>query len=127
MIKIKNKGSFDSTQLLLEGYKKLFLRKNIFDKYGEIGCKALEYYTPKDTGKTSRSWKYDVEFGAKTVKLYWYNTNKDPNSNTSVAVLIQYGHYTPRGYWVEGRDYINPAMREVFDGMIDEMWEEVTK
>ena len=127
MIKIVNKGSFDSVQLMLEGYRKLLFGKNVFDKYGEIGCQALEYYTPKDTGKTSKSWKYGVEFGVKKVKLYWYNTNMDAKSNTSIAVLIQYGHYTPRGYFVEGRDYINPAMRDVFDNMITELWEEVTK
>ena len=126
MIRLRNRGSFDSTILMLEGYKRL-LNLSVFNKYGKLGCEVLEYYTPKDTGKTSRSWEYGIDFTAKTVKLYWYNTNKDPNSSVSIAALIQYGHYTPRGYWVEGRDYINPAMRTLFDDMITEMWEEVTK
>lgn len=124
MIGFKSKGDFSKTQAYL---KKLAnaSKMNIFDKYGKMGVAALARYTPVDTGKTASSWYYRVEYGEGVTKIIYCNSNV--NKNVSIAMILQYGHGTGTGGWVEGRDYINPALRPVFDAFAKEAWEEVSK
>lgn len=99
-----------------------WLKKGLTDEYvmnflkemGEMGVSALEKGTPKRTGLTSRSWKYGISKTSKTIVLYWTNTNKTKDGDM-IAVLLQYGHGTGRGGYVKGVDYINPALKPVFD------------
>ena len=94
----------------------------ILKKYGERGVSALEEATPKDTGLTSKSWRYEINKTKSGVKLSWHNNNIQNGLN--IAILIQYGHVTPSGYRIEGKDYINPVMQPIFDDIISEIWKE---
>ncbi len=94
-------------------------------KFGEEGVRALSAATPKDTGETASSWGYRVKRTRKSVTIEWYNTHSD-DGKTPVAVLVQYGHATGTGGYVVGRDFINPAMRPVFDKIANEIWKKVT-
>lgn len=124
MIKFKVSGNFNKTQKHLEQMKNA-VSKELLDKYGKMGVDALLEATPKKTGKTSESWKYGIKRQQDKIVLYWYNTNVVDGTN--VAVVLQYGHMSPRGYWIEGRDYINPAMQPVFEELAKDMWGEVTR
>jgi len=124
MIGFKQKGNFDATQSYLKRMQKLS-RMTIFDKYGKLGAQALAQATPVDTGLTASSWYYRVEYGETQTKIIYCNSNI--NKNVSIAMILQYGHGTGTGGWVEGRDYINPALRPVFDAFAKEAWEEVTR
>ena len=124
MIKFKVSGNFNKTQKHLEHMKNA-VSKELLDKYGKMGVDALLEATPKKTGKTSESWKYGIKRQHDKIVLYWYNTNVVDGTN--VAVVLQYGHMSPRGYWIEGRDYINPAMQPVFEELAKDMWGEVTR
>lgn len=97
-------------------YKKL-------DELGQRGVEALSAATPKRTGRTAASWGYEIKKGRGHATLAWTNSNF--NDGEQIAVLIQYGHGTGRGTYVQGVDYINPAMRNVFQEIADEIWEEV--
>lgn len=97
--------------------------KDTLASYGERGVKALAAATPKDTGKTADSWTYSIEEGKGTVSIVWSNTNV--NKGLNIAVLLQYGHGTRNGGYVQGRDYINPALRPLFDEIANKAWEEV--
>ena len=94
------------------------------DRFGKMGVDALSRATPQDTGKTAMSWSYRIVRG-KNPGIEWYNTNSI-NGGPSVAILIQYGHGTGTGGYVIGRDYINPAMRPIFDRIAAELWKKVT-
>ena len=121
---LRTTGSFDKTQAFLDR----IIRGNIFaelDKYGRLGVEALAHSTPINTGKTASSWAYRVTKGSRQSKIEWYNTNNPYGEN--VAVLIQYGHGTRNGGYVTGRDYINPAMRPIFDDIANNLWKEVTR
>lgn len=126
MITIKHKGDFKKT---LKYLKKLS-DGSYYDglsKFGEEGVKALREATPKRTGKTAESWSYSIERdkNKKTISVVWYNSNL--NNGNNIAVLIQYGHATGSGYYVEGVDYINPALRPLFDKIANHIREEVTE
>jgi len=97
---------------------------SILDKYGKIGVEALANATPVDTGETASSWNYSIEHGKNGASLTWNNSNI--NNGVPIAIIIQYGHGTRGGGYVQGRDYINPAMRPVFDEIADRVWKEVT-
>lgn len=104
------------------------LFRGVLQKYGEMGVDALERATPVDTGKTASSWYYEIENKGSNGKvkrwsINWYNSNE--NKNVNIALLIQYGHGTYQGTYVQGIDYINPAMKPVFDLFIDEICGEV--
>lgn len=122
----KVSGSWDKTEN--------WLKKGLTDEYvleilndtGKKGVKALEIATPKRTGLTSKSWRYGIEKTSKGYKLYWTNDNKTKDGDM-IAVLIQYGHGTGRGGYVKGRDYINPALKEVFDEMANKIDKAVMK
>ena len=91
--------------------------------YGELGVQALRLATPKDSGKTAESWSYEIKQEGDRLGLYWKNDNR--NDGVLIAILLQYGHGTRTGGWVEGVDYINPALRPIFENMAQEVWKEV--
>ena len=93
------------------------------DRYGQMGVNALASATPVDTGLTAQSWKYRIVKTRGRYTIEWYNTNVHNGSN--VAILIQYGHGTGTGGFVQGRDYINPATRPIFDQIADDVWRKV--
>lgn len=98
--------------------------ESILKKYGEQGVKALSEATPKDTGKTAASWSYKISNTSKGFKLDW--TNSNTNQGVNIALIIQYGHGTSTGAYVQGRDYINPALKPIFDEIANAVWKEVT-
>lgn len=97
---------------------------DILNKYGKDGVAALSAATPVDSGKTAASWSYTIEMTDSTAGIYWSNSNV--NKYVNIAVILQYGHGTGTGGYVQGRDYINPAMQPVFDRIAEEAWKEVT-
>jgi hypothetical protein len=123
----KHTGNFSRTTKFLNG----LLRKdylNVLNKYGHEGVMRLIEYTPKDTGLTAMSWNYVIEEDKDKglITLTFINTNvKDDWCN--IAIMLQYGHATKNGGWVEGIDYINPALQPVFDKMADAIWMEITE
>ena len=122
-ISFSSKGDFSKTIKFLNKVKNVKIN-NILSKYGKIGVTALSQATPKDSGVTSRSWNYKIEVNNDNASIVWYNTNVVKGVN--IAVILQYGHGTRNGGWVEGRDYINPAMKPIFDKIADQVWKEVT-
>ena len=121
-ISFSSKGDFSKTIKFLNKVKNVKIN-NILSKYGKIGVTALSQSTPKDSGVTSRSWNYKIEVNNDNASIVWYNTNVVKGVN--IAVILQYGHGTRNGGWVEGRDYINPAMKPIFDKIADQVWKEV--
>lgn len=122
-ITFKHKGDFSKTEKFIERIKSLF-KRGTFDKYGRMGVEALSKATPRLTGKTAESWDYTIERSPHSVSIVW--TNSNVNDGVNVAVILQYGHGTGTGGYVEGVDYIRPAMRPVFKQIADDLWEEVT-
>lgn len=120
VISVKSKGSFDNTF----GFLKASVEKAKWEKlwkYGEMGVQALRDATPVDTGLTRDSWSYEVEVGANTTTIVWKNSNV-VDGWYNVAIMLQYGHATGNGSYVEGVDYINPALKPVFKKIADELW-----
>lgn len=122
-IKMKAKGDFKKSYKFLNNCSNLDIRK-LLTKYAQVGVEALAEATPKRTGKTAASWTYEIQVKKDSAVLSWINTNIQDGTN--VAVVLQYGHATASGYWIEGRDYINPAMQPVFDRIANDLWKEVT-
>lgn len=123
MIKITQKGDFKKATSYLEKLKDA-IQLSSFDKYGQAGVNALSSATPVDSGKTANSWYYEIERTKNTISITFYNSNI--NKGVLIAIILQYGHGTGTGGWVEGRDYINPAIQPIFDKMAEEAWKEVT-
>lgn len=123
-IKISSKGTFSKTMDFLNRSKSLNF--NVLYKYGEEGLAALREATPVKTGLTADSWGYRIVQTDTTIGIEWYNTNVQ-NGWAPVAILLQYGHATGTGGYVEGRDYINPAMKPIFDRIEQNVWREVIK
>ena len=124
MISFSHRGNFSKTTSFLERVKNS-AHIGCLDKYGKIGVAALSSATPKDTGLTASSWSYDVINKNGTATINFYNSNIQ--NGVSIAIILQYGHGTRNGGWVQGRDYINPAIQPVFDKILNEAWGEVTK
>ena len=124
MIGYRLKGDFSKTKNYLERVK-LAARLGNLDKYGQEGVEALTSATPVDTGLTARSWYYKIERTDKVTKLLFCNSNIQ--NGVPIAIILQHGHGTRNGGWVEGRDYINPAIQPIFDKLAKDAWEEVTK
>lgn len=126
-IQFTHKGNFNKLETFLS--KVIHIKpviRRILDKYGKLGVEALREATPKDTGKTADSWTYEiVEEKNGNLKIVWHNTNI-ANDWVPVAILLQYGHATGNGGYVQGRDYINPAIESIFNKMADEAWKEVS-
>lgn len=125
MIKISHKGDFEKTFRFLHRAKEFDIAA-LLHKYGQKGVDALQAATPKDTGLTAGSWSYEIEVGSTRSTIRWKNSNV-VNGWFNVAVALQYGHGTRNGGWVEGRDYINPAMQPVFDEIANDAFREVTQ
>ena len=121
---ISHKGDFSKTSRFFKRIKSKRIYKRL-EAYGQMGVDALREATPKRTGKTADSWSYEIKITDRFVTLIWKNSNV-VNDWANVAVLIQYGHATRGGAYVKGIDYINPAMRPVFEQMAKEVWMEVT-
>lgn len=98
-------------------------KKLNLDKYGKEGVAALSAATPVDSGETANSWTYKIEKKNGKVTIGFHNTNIQ--NGAPIAILLQYGHGTKNGGWVEGRDYINPAIQPIFDKIADSAWKEV--
>ena len=124
MIRFRHKGDFLKLTRYLERAKEA-VRLGILDKYGREGVAALASATPVESGLTASSWYYKIERGNGSVKITYNNSNI--NEGVPIAIILQYGHGTGTGGWVQGRDYINPAIQPVFDRIANEAWREVTK
>ena len=122
LIRITTKGDFNNTFRFLNKMSKFQINK-ILEKYGQMGVEALRSATPIDSGKTAESWGYEISIGKEGATIYWTNTNQ--NEGVYIAVILQYGHGTGTGGYVQGVDYINPAIRPVFDKIAEEAWMEV--
>jgi hypothetical protein len=104
------------------------LKDDIFkslQRYGKIGVDALIEYTPRDSGLTAESWGYEIQKVRGSYSLIW--TNDNLNDGVNIALLIQYGHGTEAGAYIQGYNYINPAIRPIFDRIAEEIWKEVTR
>lgn len=125
MIVFRQKGDFSNLTRYLQRVDKSIDTKKI-DKYGQMGVDALRASTPVDSGDTANSWKYDIYYNKnESIRIVFSNTNMA--GTVPVAILLQYGHGTRNGGYVQGKDYINPAVRPVFDQLAQEAWREVTK
>jgi hypothetical protein len=124
MISFTQKGSFRNTERYLSRLKQAQLL-NVLSKYGEIGVNALANATPIESGETATSWFYTIVQRPGYYSIRWHNRHE--NQGVPIAVLLQYGHGTGTGGYVQGRDYINPAIQPIFDEMANKAWEEVTK
>lgn len=124
MVKFRHKGDFANLQRYLEKAKKSARLKTL-DKYGREGVAALASATPVDTGLTASSWFYKITQKNGMYVLSFFNSNIQ--NGIPIAIVLQYGHGTRNGGWVEGRDYINPAIQPIFDKLANEAWREVTK
>ena len=122
MIKITSEGDFSRTFKFLEKMKSRDIRR-ILEKHARAGVTALANATPVDSGLTASSWSYEIKVSGESATINWINTNT--NKGVNIALILQYGHGTGTGGYVQGRDYINPAMRPVFDRIAEEAWMEV--
>lgn len=122
MVIVKQKGDFSKTEKFLNSISKKQYYRNL-QKYAEQGVAALASATPIDSGTTANSWDYEIRQTKNSVSIYW--TNSNVNKGVPIAVIIQYGHGTRNGGYVQGRDYINPAMRPIFDKIAENVWKEV--
>lgn len=123
MIEMKVSGSFGNTERFLSQMSRGALIRNM-QKYASEGVQALRAATPSDSGMAAESWGSRVERTRSAITIYW--TNTDIESGFPVAVMLQYGYYTGTGGYVQGRDYINPALAPVIDRLIDDIWRVVT-
>lgn len=124
MISFRQKGDFSKLTRFFEKAKEVVHRGDL-DKYGREGVAALASATPVDSGLTASSWYYEIIQGKGSVSIEFRNSNIQ--NGVPIAVIIQYGHGTGTGGWVQGRDYINPAVQPVFDKIVNNVWREVTK
>lgn len=124
MISIKQRGDFKKTEKFLQ---KSFGRDylGVLEKYAQQGVSHLSAATPVDSGKTAVSWSYEIIQNNKSISIVWKNSNI--NNGVNIAIILQYGHGTRNGGYVSGRDYINPALKPIFDKMADAAWKEVTR
>lgn len=124
MISFRHKGNFSKTERFLKNAKKA-VRPADLERYGREGVAALASATPVETGVTANSWYYEIVKKEGKIQINYCNSNIQ--NGVPIAIIIQYGHGTRNGGWVEGRDYINPAIQPVFDKLADSVWREVTK
>ena len=124
MISFRQKGDFSKLTRFLERAKEA-VKVGDLDKYGQEGVAALASATPVDSGLTANSWYYEIENKKGSVKITFKNSNIQ--NGVPIAIILQYGHGTGTGGWVQGRDYINPAIQPIFDKIAENAWREVTK
>lgn len=123
MITFRHKGDFSKLSRYLEKAREA-AKIGVLDRYGREGVAALSSATPVDSGETANSWYYEIERQNGSVSITFNNSHV--NKGVPIAIILQYGHGTGTGGWVQGRDYINPAIRPVFDKIADDAWKEVT-
>lgn len=121
-ISVSSKGNWEKTTKLLERTSKQSIKMDVLRQYGELGVQSLAINTPVDTGETATSWYYTISNQNGKWKISFMNRNIV--NGVPIAIILQYGHATRNGGWVEGRDYINPALRPIFDGMANKAWKE---
>lgn len=124
MISFRQKGDFSKLTRFLERAKEA-VHIGDLDKFGKEGVAALASATPVDSGETANSWYYEIENLKGSVMISFHNSNVQ--NGVPIAVILQYGHGTRNGGWVQGRDYINPAIQPIFDKIANNAWKEVTK
>lgn len=124
MIVFKQKGDFSKATRYLEKTKRGINIRSL-DKYGQAGVAALASNTPTETGLTANSWYYEIENKNGKVTISFCNSNIQ--NGVSIAIILQYGHGTRNGGWVQGRDYINPAIQPIFDEITETAWKEVSE
>ena len=123
-ITFSHKGNFEKTSKFLTKAKQADFYKHM-EQYAQLGVEALREATPIDSGETAASWSYDLNVTRNKAEIVWKNSHTNKGEN--IAILIQYGHGTGTGGYVSGQDYINPAMKSVFDKIIEGIWKEVTE
>ena len=124
MISFRQKGDFSKLTSFLERAKETVYLGDL-NKYGRQGVAALASATPIDSGETASSWYYEIENNKESATITFCNSNVQ--NGVPIAIILQYGHGTRNGGWVEGRDYINPAIQPIFDQIVDDAWREVNK
>ena len=124
MISFRHKGDFSKATKYLERVKEAS-RLGILNKYGREGVAALSSATPVDSGLTASSWSYEITHKNGSATISFHNSNIQ--NGVPIAIILQYGHGTGTGGWVQGRDYINPAIQPLFDRIVNDAWREVTK
>lgn len=123
MFSIRQRGDFNKTEKFLR--KSFGLRwRSVLEKYGRLGVEALSAATPVDTGLTASSWNYEIIQNESGMSIVWNNQNVVNHVN--IALILQYGHATRNGGWVEGTDYINPALKPIFEKLAKDAWKEVS-
>ena len=123
MIVLSSKGDFSKATRYFERLKET-AKLGVLDKYGREGVAALSSATPVETGLTANSWTYKIQLSESSASIEFHNSNI--NNGVPIAIILQDDHGTGTGGWVEGRDYINPAIRPVFDKIVEDLWKEVT-
>lgn len=124
IIKVKQRGKFRKANIFFDKMLTISQYRNI-ESYARRGVAALRDATPKDTGLTANSWYYEIKRTDNGITIEWLNSNTSGEYN--VALMIQYGHGTKNGGYVAGIDYINPALKPIFDEIADDMWKEVNR
>lgn len=124
MVRFRQKGDFSKLSRFLERAKEA-VKLGDLDKYGREGVRALRSATPMDSGLTAESWYYKINREEGSVSISFHNSNR--NKGVLIAIILQYGHGTGTGGWVEGQDYINPSIKPVFNKIAEDAWKEVTK
>lgn len=126
MVKLTITGNWNKTEEFLKRNQTINTLRNVLDKYGREGIAALSSATPVDTGKTASSWTYDIVQNEKGISIVFKNLN-ETKDGIPIAILLQYGHGNGRGGYVQGRDFINPAIQPIFDKITEDAWKEVNK
>lgn len=124
IVKITHKGDFSKTTKFFNFISKGRYLESKLDSYGRMGVEALRNNTPVDSGKTASSWGYEIDTHPGGISIIW--TNDNMAGSVPVAILIEYGHATRFGAYIEGKDFINPAIQPVFEKISEEIWKEVT-
>ena len=123
VVTFSHKGDFKKTEKFFAKIEHAVLGTSIFDKYGQMGVEALREATPKDSGETANSWHYKIQNNKNSATIYWFNTHT--NKGVNIAIILQYGHGTRNGGYVKGIDYINPAIKPIFEKMAEDAWKEI--
>lgn len=124
MIRLTQKGDFSKLNRYLERVKEV-VKIGDLNKYGRQGVEALKAATPVDSGETANSWYYEIKRKNGVVSIEFNNSHII--KGVPIAIILQYGHGTNNGGWVEGRDYINPVIQPLFDKIAEDAWKEVVK
>lgn len=122
IVSVTQRGNFQKTDRFLHSLIGAHYERKLHH-YGKMGVSALAEATPHDSGKTADSWGYEIVQEDGRLAVHW--TNSNIQNGVNIAIILQYGHGTRNGGWVEGVDYINPAMKPIFEKMAEEAWKEV--